>query len=100
MEPIQESLTWRQIQELFDADDEYGMLIDRHLRRTKKWRRKRGEADDRRVVRLTIQKRISNNTKTVFRKNLKGLTENYLDVDADPKIVDRINGVLAGLAAV
>ena len=100
MEPIKEGLTWRQIQNLFDTDDEFSMSIQPHLRRLKPWKRKKGEKDDRTVVRLIVQRRQDAQTKTVLRKNLRNLDKDYLDTQADPKVVENINGILATLVPV
>ena len=100
MESINQGLTWREIRTLFNADGTYGMLIRQRLRRTKKWKRKKGEAEDRKVVRLTIQRDFGSGTKTVFRKNLKGLDDGYLDQPAAEKVVDRINSIVEALGVV
>ena len=98
MEPIQEGLTWRQIRGLFEAHDDYDVQIRQQLRRTKSWKRKRGEPETRKVVRLAVQRRDNGATKTVYRKNLKGLGDDFLDQTADAKVLGRLNEVLAGLA--
>jgi len=97
MDPIEQDLTWRQIQSRFDTDDEFSMSIQPHLRRLKPWKRKKGEKDDRTVVRLIVQRRHDDQTKTVLRKNLRNLGEGYLDTVADQKVVENINGILVTL---
>ncbi len=99
MQAIQEGQTWRQIQRLFEADDQFQMLIGQYRRTLKKWKRSRGQTEDRKVVRLAIQMRQNGSAKTVYRKNLKNLDQGYLDQPADPKVVARINEVLSNLAA-
>ena len=98
MEWIQEGQTWRQIQSLFHADEQFDLLIGQYRRSLKKWKRARGQTEDRKVVRLAIQMRQNGSTKTVYRKNLKNLDDHYLDEPADPKVVGRINEVLSRLA--
>lgn len=98
MEPIKEGLTWRQVQGLFDTDDEFSMSVQPHLRRPKPWKRKKGEKEDRTVVRLIVQRRHDNQTKTVLRKNLRNLGKDYLDTEADQKVVENLNGILTTLA--
>jgi len=99
MEAIQEGLTWRQIQDLFNADKQFDMLIGERRRKLKKWKRKRGETEDRTVVRLAVQMEYNGSAKTVYRKNLRNLAGNYLDEPASDKVVGNINSVLAELAS-
>ncbi len=99
MEAIQEGLTWRQIQDLFNADQQFDMRIGNHRRKLKKWKRKRGETEDRTVVRLAVQMRHNGSAKTVYRKNLRNLDGNYLDEPANGKVVGNLNAVLAELGS-
>lgn len=100
MEPIKEGQTWRQIQSMFDKDDEFSLSIQPQARRLKPWKRKKGEKDDRKVLRLIVQRRRSSDTKTVLRKNLREASDNYLERPPTPKLVAQINGIVAGAAAV
>lgn len=94
MEPIKEGLTWRQIQSLFDQDDEFSLSIKPHPRRLKPWKRKKGEKEERDVLRLIVQKQRSSDTRTVFKKNLREPAENYLDRAPSPKLLAKINAIV------
>jgi len=100
MELITEGMTWREIIARFGQDAEYSMSAKPHLRRIKPWKRKKGETEDRTVVRLVVQKAMRSGTRTVYRKNMRDLRPDFRDQPADAKTIDRINAVIANLQVV
>jgi len=100
MEPITEGMTWREIIARFDQDAEYSMSAKPHLRRVKPWKRKKGETEDRTVVRLIVQKAMPAGTRTIYKKNMRDLSPNFLDEPADAKIIEKINATIASLETV
>ena len=94
MEKVSTGLTWNQIQELFDADSEYKLLLNNCYRRASLKKRKNGVAEDRKVWRLIIQKDHKNFQRTVFRKNLKDAPEEISAEVANDKIIEQINNVI------
>ena len=95
MEQISTGLTWNQIQELFDADSEFNLLLNQCNRRASLKKRKNGEVEDRKVWRLIIQKDHKNFVRTSFKKNLKDAPDALLEEVAGDKIVAQINNVIA-----
>ena len=95
MEKISTGLTWDQIQELFDADPEFNLILNHCGRRASLKKRKNGEAEDRKVWRLIVQKDHKNFVRTVFRKNLKDTPDELGAEAAGDKIVEQINNVIA-----
>lgn len=100
MEPITEGMTWREIIARFDQDAEFSMSAKPHLRRVKPWKRKRGETEDRTVVRLVVQRAMRTGTRTVYRKNMRDLRPNFRDQPADAKTIGKINAAIAILQIV
>ena len=94
MEKVSTGLTWDQIQELFDADSEFKLLLNNCNRRASLKKRKNGEAEERKVWRLIIQQDHKNFQRTVFRKNLKDAPEELSKEVASDKIVEQINNVI------
>jgi len=95
MKPIPNGNTWREIQDLFDADNEFKMYINRSPRRIRPGdRKKKINQDVKKVVRLLVQRTRKHKTSTLFRKNLKELDENFLDEIANEKVVRTINFII------
>ncbi|MCM8542783.1 MAG: hypothetical protein NE328_21130 [Lentisphaeraceae bacterium] len=94
MEKISTGLTWDQIQNLFDADSEFKLLLNNCNRRSSLKKRKNGEVDERKVWRLIIQHDHKNFHRTVFRKNLKDAPEELSKEVASDKIITQINNVI------
>ena len=95
MKPIPNGNTWREIQGLFDADNEFKMYINRFPRRKRPVdRKKKIDKDVPKVVRLLVQRTRKNRTSTFIRKNLKELDEKFLDEVADEKVVRTINSII------
>ena len=94
MEKLSTGLTWDQIQELFDADSEFKLVLNHCNRRASLRKRKNGEAEERKVWRLIVQKDHKNFVRTVFRKNLKNAPDELGAEKADDKIVEQINNVI------
>jgi chromosome segregation and condensation protein ScpB len=94
MENISTGLTWDQIQELFDADSKYSLILNNCQRRASLKKRKNGIEEDRKVWRLIIQKDHKNFDRTVFRKNLKDAPDALGSSVALDKIVAQMNNVI------
>jgi hypothetical protein len=95
MEKISTGLSWSQIQELFDADSKYNLVLNNCQRRASLKKRKNGIEEERKVWRLIIQKDHKNFTRTSFRKNLKDVQGEIADQKANDKIVAQINNVIS-----
>jgi len=95
MEQISTGLTWTQIQELFDADSEYNLILTQKNRRASLKKRKNGEAEERKVWRLIIQKDHKNFVRTSFKKNLKDASDELLSEVAGEKLLAQVNNVIA-----
>ena len=95
MEKLSSGLTWDQIQELFDADAEFNLILNHCNRRASLKKRKNGEEEERKVWRLIVQKDHKNFVRTVFRKNLKDAPEALGSEVATDKIVTQLNNVIA-----
>lgn len=95
MEKLSSGLTWDQIQELFDADAEFDLILNYRQRRASPQKRKKGEAEERKVWRLTVQKDHKNFVRTIFKKNLKDAPEALGSEVANNEIVNQINRVIA-----
>ena len=94
MEKISTGLTWNQIQDLFDSNPEYKLTLNNCSRRASLKKRKNGEAEERKVWRLIIQKDHKNFLRTIFRKNLKGAPEEIAEEVVNEKLVEQINNVI------
>ena len=94
MEKISSGLTWDQIQNLFDADSEFKLVLHSCKRRASLKKRKNDEAEERKVWRLIIQQDHKNFLRTVFRKNLKDAPEEIIKEVATDKLVTQINNVI------
>ena len=95
MEQISTGLTWNQIQELFDADSEFSLILTQNSRRASLRKRKNGEAEERKVWRLIIQKDHKNFVRTSFKKNLKDASDELLSEVAAEKILAQVNNIIA-----
>ena len=95
MEKISSGLTWDQVQGLFDSDEEFQLLLNHCNRRASLKKRKNGEAEERKVWRLIIQKDHKNFVRTVFRKNLKDAPEEISKEVVNDKLVEQINNVIS-----
>ena len=95
MEQISTGLTWNQIQELFDADSEFSLILTQNNRRASLRKRKNAEAEERKVWRLIIQKDHKNFVRTSFKKNLKDASDELLAEVAGEKILAQVNNVIA-----
>ena len=95
MEPINSTMKWRHIQGMIGAESGLTMTIGPHRRRTRSWKRKKGEQDERSVVRLIIQRPQSSGVRTLYRKNLRDLGDDYLDQTPTEGVVEQINAALA-----
>ena len=95
MEQISTGLSWSQIQELFDADSKYNLVLNNCKRRASLKKRKNGIEEERTVWRLIIQKDNKNFVRTAFRKNLKDVEGDIAGQKANDKIVAQINNVIS-----
>ena len=95
MEQISTGLSWSQIQELFDADSDYNLILNNCKRRASLKKRKNGIEEERTVWRLIIQRDHKNFARTSFKKNLKDVEGEIADQKAGDKIVAQINNVIS-----
>ena len=95
MEPLSTGLTWRQVQEKFEADPLWDLSLQQRGRRTKKDKRHRGETEDRKVWRLIVQTRTRSQVRTRLRKNIRTEEANLLAQPVDDRLIAHLNTLLA-----
>lgn len=94
MDKLSSGLTWDQIKDQFESDPEYKLSLNYCQRRASLKKRKNGEAEERKVWRLIIQKDHKNFLRTIFRKNLKDAPEEISTEVANDKLIEQINNVI------
>lgn len=95
MEQISTGLNWNQVQELFDADSEYNLILNNCKRRANPHKRKNRIEEERTVWRLIIQKYHKNFVHTSFKKNLKDIDGEIADQKVSGEIITQINKVIS-----
>jgi len=95
MQPVSDGITWRQLGEHFDSDAGWSVSIKQYPRRTRKPLRRRGQSEERKVWRLVVQRVERSATKTLFRKNLRYAEDDLFAQVVPPKLVARINQLIA-----
>ena len=94
MEPLKDGITYGDLQQYFAKSENYSLSIEKIICRTKKAGRKKEKNMDRKTVRLIVQKMSFTGPKTLLKKNLKGMGENYLTETVNPKVIATINAQL------
>ena len=95
MEKIPSGLTWNQVNNLFDADQEYGIILELRPRRSSLGvRKKKDLKEERKVWRVIIQKDYKNYIKTIIRYNIKTDDEALRKQKVTDKQISKINNLL------
>lgn len=93
MDALKAGMTWAEVQTAIKTTDDYHLILRLAPRRTKKDKRKRGESDDRPVLRVVVQ-RIDKQQNTLLRMNIKDVGKEFPTLAATSRAIRNINTAL------